>query len=175
MPSNVPTIAELLAQCQRSAVHLEMRDQYGVAAEADEFRAWLDTGEVDVDPASPSWQPWVSLIGEATSRGVTVQRARIVSEPVTDYIRWEHAGTVVNVGAGEQVRWLPRRRASNLALPGNDFWLFDDRVVRWGFFSGAGALVGHEVTDDPAVAKLCAEAFAAVWELATPHDQYEIR
>lgn len=30
-----------------------------------------------------------------------------------------------NVKAGEEVRWLPRRQASDLALPGNDFWLFD--------------------------------------------------
>lgn len=175
MPSNEPTFTELLAQCQRSAVHLEMRDQYGVASETSEFQAWLDTGAVDLDPVSPGWQPWTSLVAEATARGVQVQRARIVSEPVTDYIRYEHASTSVNLGAGEQVRWLPRRQAATIALPGTDFWLFDDRIVRWGFFSGDGAMVGHEVTDDHTAAKLCADAFAAVWERAIPHDQYRIR
>ncbi|WP_069766212.1 DUF6879 family protein [Streptomyces sp. LUP47B] len=174
MPSSESTIAELMADCTRSAVHLEMRDHYGVAEEADDFRAWLETGRLDTDPASPDWAPWVGLVSQVRSRGVAVRRARIVSEPVSDYIRYEHASTVVNLLAGEDVRWLPRRRASDLALPGNDFWLFDDQVIRWGYFSGNGAMIGHETSDDPAAAKLCSEAFAAVWDRSIPHDQYDI-
>ncbi|WP_432045248.1 DUF6879 family protein [Streptomyces asiaticus] len=174
MPSSIPTITDLIAHCTRSAVHLEMRDHYGVAAEVEEFREWQQTGNVDTDPGSPGWAPWVEAVTSAVARGVVVRRARIVSEPVTDYIRYEHASTAVNVHAGEQVRWLPRRHASDIALPGNDFWLFDDHLIRWGFFSGNGALIGHEISDDPAAVKLCAEAFDAVWARATPHDQYQI-
>jgi hypothetical protein len=97
-----------------------------------------------------------------------------VSEPVTDYIRYEHAGTVVNLGAGEDVRWLPRRQASTIALPGNDFWLIDGRLVRWNHFTGDGASAPGEITDDPDAARLCADAFEAVWSRATPHDEYKI-
>lgn len=175
MSSSEPTFPELLSGCQRSAVHLEMRDQYGVSDEADGFSTWLRTGQRDTDPSSESWASWVELISRAVARGVTVRRARVVSEPVTDYIRYEHAGTVVNVAAGEQVRWLPRRRASDIALPGNDFWLFDERLIRWNHFTGSGAWAGQEITDEPAAAKLCAAAFEAVWARAVPHDQYEIR
>lgn len=174
MSLSVPTLAELVDGCTRSAVHLEMRDHYGVAAEAADFRAWLETGRLDTDPDSPDWAPWVDLVSRTVARGVAVRRARIVSEPVSDYIRYEHASTVVNVSAGEEVRWLPRRRASEIPLPGNDFWLFDDRIIRWGYFSGDGALIGHEVSDDPAAVKLCMDAFAAVWDRAVPHSQYEI-
>ncbi|WP_156727858.1 DUF6879 family protein [Streptomyces apocyni] len=174
MSLSVPTLAELMDGCTRSAVHLEMRDHYGVAAEAADFRAWLETGRLDTDPDSPGWAPWVALVSRTVARGVAVRRARIVSEPVSDYIHYEHASTVVNVNAGEEVRWLPRRRASGIALPGNDFWLFDDRTIRWGYFSGDGALVGHEVSEDPAAAKLCTEAFDTVWARAVPHSQYEI-
>jgi len=174
MSSIVPTIAELMDECTRSAVHLEMRDHYGVAAEADDFRTWLETGRLDTDPRSPDWAPWVDLVSRAVARGVAVRRARIVSEPVTDYIRYEHASTGVNLHAGEQVRWLPRRRASDIALPGNDFWLFDDQVIRWGYFSGDGAMIGHEVSENPAAGKLCAESFEAVWARAIPHGQYQI-
>ncbi|WBB59498.1 hypothetical protein O7599_28615 [Streptomyces sp. WMMC500] len=175
MSSSEPTFPELLTACKRSAVHLEMRDQYGVSDETDGFSAWLRTGQRDTDPESESWASWVGLISQAVARGVTVRRARIVSEPVTDYIRYEHAGTVVNVAAGEQVRWLPRRRASDIALPGNDFWLFDERLIRWNHFTGSGAWAGQEITDEPAAAELCAVAFEAVWARAVPHDQYEIR
>lgn len=97
-----------------------------------------------------------------------------MSEPVSDYIRYEHAGTQVNIGAGEQVRWLPRRQASDIALPGNDFWLLDDRLIRWNHFTGAGASGGGEISEDPAAANLCAEAFEAVWARATPHANYGI-
>ncbi|KPI20084.1 hypothetical protein OK074_7633 [Actinobacteria bacterium OK074] len=169
-----PTIAELMAGCTRSAVHLEMRDQYGVTAEADDFRAWLETGQLDTDPRSPGWAPWVDLVSHTVARGVAVRRARIVSEPVSDYIRYEHASTIVNVHAGEQVRWLPRLRASDISLPGNDFWLFDDQVIRWGYFSGNGAMVGHEISESPTAVKLCTEAFDTVWSRAIPHDQYQI-
>lgn len=174
MPPNVPSFDELLSGAQRSAVHLEMRDAYGVTSEADDFARWKSTGERDSDPGSPYWAPWVTLIRSAVARGVVVRRARIVSEPVSDYIRYEHAGTVVNVEAGELVRWLPRRRASDIALPGNDFWLIDDRLIRWNHFTGDGASGGGEISEDPAAARLCADAFEAVWARATPHEDYKI-
>ncbi|WHM35805.1 DUF6879 family protein [Streptomyces sp. BPTC-684] len=175
MPQNVPSFAELLDSAERTAVHLEMRDAYGVAGEAADFACWKRTGERDMDPGSPDWAPWVELIRRTVARGVTVRRARIVSEPVSDYIRFEHAGTPVNLAAGEQVRWLPRRRASDIALPGNDFWLIDDRRIRWNHFTGDGASGGGEFSEDPAAATLCASAFEAVWVRAVPHEDYKIR
>ncbi|MGA5411222.1 DUF6879 family protein [Streptomyces lavendulocolor] len=175
MQPSVPSFTDQLRSARWSAVHLEIRDRYSVDNEAEDFRAWQQTGQRDIDPTSAYWESWVNLVQEASARGVAVRRARIVSEPVTEYIRYEHAGTVVNLLAGEQVRWLPRRRASDIALPGNDFWLFDDRIVRWNHFTGDGASAGQEVSEDPAAAKLCATAFESVWARAVPHDQYEIR
>lgn len=174
MSSSVPTFHELLDGAERSAVHLEMRDSYGVASEVDAFTRWKRTGELDADPKSTHWAPWVELIRRTVARGVAVRRARIVSEPVSDYIRYEHAGTIVNIRAGEQVRWLPRRSASDIALPGNDFWMIDGRLIRWNHFTGDGASGGGEVSEDPAATKLCADAFEAVWERAIPHDDYKI-
>ncbi|WP_427920818.1 DUF6879 family protein [Streptomyces sp. cg40] len=174
MSQNVPSFTELLDGAQHSAVHLEMRDAYGVAGEADNFGHWQRTGERDNDPESPYWASWTSLIRRTVARGVVVRRARIVSEPVSDYIRYEYEGTPVNIGAGELVRWLPRRQASDIALPGNDFWLLDDRLIRWNHFTGDGASGGGEISEDPAAAKLCAEAFEAVWARATPHEDYQI-
>jgi hypothetical protein len=174
MPSSVPSFAELFAGARQSAVHLEMRDSYGVTYEADDFARWQETGRRDVDPGSPYWGEWVALVQDAVARGVVVRRARIVSEPVTAYVRYEHAGTVVNLGAGEQVRWLPRRQASDIALPGNDFWLFDGRLIRWNHFTGDGASAGGEISEDQAAAQLCAGAFEAVWARAIPHEEYKI-
>ncbi|RAG81228.1 hypothetical protein DN069_33920 [Streptacidiphilus pinicola] len=171
------TFAELLAAAQHSAVHLEMRDGYAVGDEADEFAHFQRTGHVDLDPTARWWPAWLGLVREAVGRGVVMRRARIVSEPVTDYIRWEHASTLLNIQAGEQVRWLPRRKAFDLALPGTDFWLLDSRLVQFHNWTGDGdwhPIEPKTWTEDAAVVKLCADAFEQVWDRATPHDQYTV-
>jgi hypothetical protein len=170
MAATIEEFAAFFVRAQRSAVHLEMRDGYMPSDPA--FIAWkagtpLEDREIV--------RIWHDLIGKAVARGVVVRRARIISEPVTDYIAWEHSVTAsTNIAAGEQVRWLPRRQASDLALPGNDFWLLDDDVVMWNHFTGDGESAGKEVTEDPAAAKLCSSAFEAVWERGIDHERYQL-
>ena len=166
----IEEFGEVLARAQRSAVHLEMRDNYTRSDPA--FIAWkAGTPMEDRETV----RLWHEVICKVVARGVVVRRARIVSEPVTDYIAYEHWVTAsTNIAAGEQVRWLPRRRASDLALPGNDFWLFDDTLVMWNHFTGDGEPAGKELTEDPAAAKLCASAFDAVWERAIYHEEYRL-
>ncbi|MFC1406560.1 MULTISPECIES: DUF6879 family protein [Streptacidiphilus] len=171
-------LADLFKEAQHTAVHLELRDLYAVDHESAAYKAWRregHRGEEGMDPDGPYWGTWTRTVREAVARGVAVRRARVVSEPVSDYIRYEHSGTAVNLAAGEEVRWLPRAQASDLLLPGNDFWLFDSTTVRLGLFSGDGALVGHEVSTDPGLAQLCDEAFQRVWERAVPHEEYKIQ
>ena len=93
---------------------------------------------------------------------------------MSDYIRFEWAGTGLNIASGEDVRWLPRRQASRIALPGNDFWLFDRERVLFNHFTGDGRFAGHELTTDAEAVRLCGSAFEAVWSRATPHDHYKI-
>jgi hypothetical protein len=72
------------------------------------------------------------------------------------------------------VRWPPRRHASGLALPSNDFWLFDDSSVVFRHFAGNGELApdDKEFTNGPVVVKLCADAFEV--RLATRHPAREV-
>ncbi|MYZ38057.1 MULTISPECIES: DUF6879 family protein [unclassified Streptomyces] len=173
---NTATFAELLADTHHTAVHLEMRDLYAVGDEADDYAAFLQTGVPNLDPARSFWPQWMPLVQGAVARGVVMRRARIVSEPVTDYIRYEHAITPLNLQAGEDVRWLPRRRASDIPLPGNDFWLLDERVVQFHHFTGTGdwATDGKERTTAPAAVALCTTAFETVWERSVPHEKYTV-
>jgi hypothetical protein len=160
----------LISQCQRSAVHLETRDQY--MPRDPVYLDWLAGKDIDAPQAH---RDWYDLVRATVARGVCIRRARVVSEPVTDYIRHEHWLTSsLNIAAGERVRWLPRRRASDLALPGNDFWLLDDRLVRFIHFAGDGEYLCDELTDDAAVAALCSRAFEQVWERATDHRDFRL-
>ncbi|MEV6251307.1 DUF6879 family protein [Streptomyces sp. NPDC051742] len=168
-----PSSEDLLDSAQHHALHLELRDVYAVEEEREVYDTFLRDGSVPADD-SEYWSGWLPLVERTVARGVKVRRARVVSEPVTDYIRFEHAITDANLRAGEQVRWLPRHRASTLALPGNDFWLIDNRLVRWNLFSGDGQALEPDHTEDPQAIKLCVEAFRAVWDLATYHAAYRI-
>lgn len=88
-------------------------------------------------------------------------------------MRFEYEATpAANLAAGERVRWLCRRNASNLALPGNDFWLIDDRVL-FNLFSGDGRWIDVELAADPDVVEFCASAFDAVWERGRDHNDYQ--
>ncbi|MFJ4805953.1 DUF6879 family protein [Streptomyces murinus] len=77
-------------------MHLEMRDSY-----------MRDDPYKPVDRTS-WWRPWLDVVTEATARGVAMRRLRVVSEPLSDCIRYEYDGTFTNVEAGEDVRWLPQ-------------------------------------------------------------------
>ncbi|MBV6697343.1 hypothetical protein KV557_09425 [Kitasatospora aureofaciens] len=174
MTQNVPSFAELLDSAQVSAVHLELRDQYSVAEEATELAKWRRGEAVDVDPDSEYWHGWSDLVRRAVARGVEVKRARVVSVPVAEYVRYEHHITSVNLAIGEQVRWLPRSEASTLALPGNDFWLVDHRAVRFNLFDGPGVALEPQYSEDPTVIALCATAFEAVWERGVEHEKFTV-
>ncbi|CAN3978727.1 DUF6879 family protein [Kitasatospora purpeofusca] len=165
-------VREQLAKARRSAVHLEMRDSYML--DDPEFIAWQNGKRLDPADRESWWRSWLDVVAEATGRGVVMRRLRVVSEPVTDYIRYEYDVTFPNVAAGEDVRWLPRSRAGDLLLPGLDGWVMDDEVVILHHFTGDGqwAAAKMEVRTDPELAERYLTAYEAAWERATPHAEY---
>ncbi|MEV4095658.1 DUF6879 family protein [Streptosporangium saharense] len=172
MATAVPSPVDLVRGAGRSAYHLEMRDGY---MRSDPwFVAWREGRAEDFQQRKA--RPWLDLIREVTARGVEVRRLRIVSEPVSEYIRFEYDTTASNVEAGERIRWLPRRRASDLALPGNDCWIIDGETVLFNHFTGEGEVSpeGKELTTDPAVVKLCVTGFDSGWERGIDHEEYRI-
>ncbi|MGP3958162.1 DUF6879 family protein [Nonomuraea sp. 3N208] len=162
--------SELLAKCERTAFKLETRDQYMTSDPG--YLAW-EAG--DPDGAVLSYADWTATAKAAVDRGVSMRRVRVISEPVSTYISFEHAVTPgVNLAAGEEIRWLPRRLASDLLLPGNDVWIFDDRLVQFCYFAGDGAWVANDENESPIVVRQCATAFAAAWDRATDHKEYTV-
>ena len=168
--AKVPPFSELIAATTRSAVHLELRDSYD--PDTPQYAEWL-AGKPRPVPAN---QEWFDFVREHTARGVRFRRARIVSEPLSDYVRFEHEATSgLNIAAGEEVRWLPRKLARSLSVPVNDYWVFDGQRAQFNYFSGPGKFLDTRLSDDPEIAKQCAVAFEAVWERAIPHQDYQLR
>jgi hypothetical protein len=79
----------------------------------------------------------------------------------------------VFVEAGEEIRYVSRRRLPTVPLPGSgDFYVFDDELVLFLHYAGNGTNVAFETTDDPATVQACSRAFATVWDRATPACDY---
>ena len=163
-----PSFADLLAGSTQSALKLEFRDQYMTDDPA--YLAWRAG---NVEQAVREYAGWTEIARATTSRGVEIKRVRVVSEPMSDYIAFEHAVTSgVNIIAGENIRWVPRPRVSTVALPGNDVWIFDQATLQFYLFAGDGQFVGNEVSSDPQAVKLCLSAFDAAWERGIDHEHY---
>ena len=168
MTVSMPSLDELLSSAGRRALHLELRDLYAGSAA---YEAWLAGTEFD---RRSLYAPWVDRLAPLVSAGADIRRARVVSEPVTAFIRFEYEITPeANLAAGERVRWVPRRAISTVAVPGNDFWLVDD-VVLFNLFSGDGEWIDTEVVRDAAAVSFCERSFEEVWGRGVDHAEYEI-
>ena len=159
----------LLTTFDRESIHLEARDSYGTAIELPYMAKW----EAD-EPDDLEWlQDWCATLRKHVASGKAVRRARVVSEPLSDYQRWSYSIAHPMVDAGEDIRWVPRRLVSSIAFPGNDFYLFDDRLVVFLIYAGNGLAVDKVTSTDPGDIQLCQSAFEAVWKLSVPHRDYK--
>lgn len=162
----LPKLADLLLAAKRRALHLEMRDTY---ARTPRFDAWKAGRTSDRREADAEWH---ALLAPLVQHGGDIRRLRIVSEPITEYVRYEYEVTpLANLAGGEAVRWLPRDQASDLRLPGNDFWLIDDALL-FNLSGGDGEWLGVQVNDDPGVIAFCADSFETAWARAVDHGNY---
>ncbi|MGW0969934.1 DUF6879 family protein [Streptomyces sp. NPDC002516] len=162
----------LFARYKHDAFHLELRDDYSVPGEETPFRNWLRGRDVDHSYLAP----WTQLVRQCTARGMTIRRVRVITEPVTPYIQWEHALTSLNVEAGEDIRWLPRHllpQTITLPFGGSDWWLFDDQLLAIGHFDSVGRVLGSQVVLAPDAVAACVALRNELWTAAIPHTDYK--
>lgn len=115
----------LLREFNQQAIHLETRDAYGTEVGLPHMARWI-AGE----PDDLTWlEEWCTALREHAAAGKSVRRARVVSEPLSEYQRWSHSIAHPMVSAGENIRWVPRREVSSIAFPGNDFFVLDNRLI----------------------------------------------
>lgn len=163
---------QLFESFTQDAFHLELRDDYSVPDEDSPFTSWLRGEMVDYS----YMQSWTQLIRRVTEQGKTVRRVRVITEPHSPYIHWEHATTALNEEAGEEIRWLPRHRLPDgvtFPVEGNDWWLYDDRLLAVGYFDPEGRVLGSKIIEDPATVAQCVHLRDVLWAAAIPHSEYK--
>lgn len=160
---------DLCRGIKTSFVHLETRDAYGTEVELPHMAKWR-RGEPD-DFAWLGW--WLEMLHGHRAAGRTCQRARVVSEPLSDYQRWTMSHAELFVDAGEDIRYVARPQLTHVALPGSgDFYVFDDETVLFLHYAGNGTNASFEVTDDIRTVQTCSAMFDDVWKLAIPVREY---
>jgi hypothetical protein len=157
-----------LFRASRRAFHLELRDDYRVEDEEVHFRKWLKG-----DPDDFGWRTeWLSFIRTVTAGGVVVERARVVTEPHTDYVRWELALDPQNIGAGENIRYLSRCNVKDIVFPVEDCWLFDDERLVLSLFKPEGGSGGFSREHDPGMIRQYRVVRDQVWSRAVSYAEY---
>jgi hypothetical protein len=150
------------------AIHLELKEAYGVIEEDEPYRRFM-AGEDD----DFAWRvAYFGLIRDVTARGVAVRRVRLVTEPLNDYARFLLHITPGNIAAGEDVRYLPRTRAAGIEFPDEDCWLFDGTTLILLLYHPDGRSDGFYVQDDPDMAERYRVASEQAWARATPYADY---
>lgn len=142
---------------------LEFRDHYEIDRKL--FDAWRANDREFLERRRVANE---ADIGGLPEKGINYRRVRIVSEPLSEY----QTMAVEIANPREQLRWLPRPKAAAIVLPVNDSLIRDDLVV-FNLHDGNNESVGALLSTDPAVVKLCAEAFEQAWSLGIPNGTYK--
>jgi hypothetical protein len=129
-----------------TAYRLETLQRYDVSYEEQTYAAFLAGSPVPPDTAKNAW---TAMIAEASAAGKSFRRVHVVSEPLTDYLRYELGWSYgPNVAAGEDIRILPGQPGA-LGLPDHDYWLFDSRDLWVMEYDADGRFLHSEQVNDP--------------------------
>lgn len=160
----------LFQECRYTAFRLETLQVYDVGYEREAFSAFMADGELI---ESDSQQEWDRIV----RRGPQYRRVHVVTEPLTDYVRFECACAYRrSVRAGEGVHILPiQEGAWPEGIPQYDFWLFDSQhLVRMHYTADGTMLTPELVTESQEIVRANVVRDRAL-HLATPFTEYEKR
>jgi hypothetical protein len=160
--------AELFSTFTHTAWRYECQGTYHEPAEAEPLRKF-QAGEHD----DLVWmRDWLDNVRAATAHGRHFQRVRVLTSPLTPYLRWEMRLAAANADAGEDVRVLDQLEALLLRLPSVDFWLFDNEAAAVMHFGECGfssaTLYSLKDTNDAAVVRTCRAIRDDAWANARP-------
>jgi len=154
---------------EHSAFRLETLPVYSVPEEADDFQRFL-SGESLPISMNEEWCDWTR---QQTLLGKTLQRVRVISLPLSSYLRFEIDWRYVysNV-AGEEIYLLEKSKIPADMLSLADFWLFDGRVLVRLRYDSNGHFIAEEADIAASSISIYREAATSLLSLGTPLKQF---
>ncbi|MER5359829.1 DUF6879 family protein [Streptomyces sp. NPDC002785] len=153
---------------KHTAWRLETRRGYASDRQDPDFQEFLATGSSPCDPN----EPWFVNIRTQTAAGKTVGRVRIADNPPTTEQLFLLNYARHNAAVGEDIRYLWREDADRAALPAEDFWIFDSRIVALLHFDDQDNLLSFELITEPAEVVRYAIVRDAAMHQAVPFNQF---
>lgn len=157
-------------ECRYTAFRLETLQTYDVGYEEEAFARFLAGGGTLTTESQKEWERLVSA-------GRHFQRVHVVTEPLTDYVRFECAWAYrASVRAGEDVRVLPvAEGAWPEGVPQCDFWLFDSQHLVCMNYTTDGTMLTPELVTEPEEIVRANAVRDRALHLATAFTEYEKR
>lgn len=172
IPPGSPAFRDRFEQFRYSVFRLETLQSYGNSGEDPALEAF-QAGHPHL--VTPGKQRWTAMIRANAHAGRTLQRVHVVTEPISDYLRFELTwGYGPNVEAGEDIRIIPVAEGDPWPadLPHRDYWLFDARELYDMHYESDGTWLGTEpVTDPDRIVQACTWRDAALFH-AVPWSEY---
>lgn len=163
----------LLARFERSAWRLELQGWYDEPDESELLAQWLADG--DPLPTLNWFADWPEWIAKQVAAGKRFERVRVLTDPLTDYLRWQlDVITEPALAAGEDIRLLPAAVAAKLELGAADFYILDDRQVVVLDFD-QGRVIGARLLDAAAELDTFRAIRATAWDHAVEFGEYDTR
>ncbi|MDT9690224.1 hypothetical protein Q5762_18130, partial [Streptomyces sp. P9(2023)] len=119
---------------------LETLPQYLVPQEAEEFAAFREGRLVPYTGSS-----YAERVSRQRAEGKRNGRVHIVTQPLSDYLRFEFRYYGVHVLAGDEIRILDVTDRPNPLEGVQDFWMFDLAEVVLMNYEADGAQISREV------------------------------
>jgi hypothetical protein len=156
-------VLERASRVEREMFRLETLPAYDVAYELDAYQRFLSDNAVDLTPGQ-----WQEMIAGHVEAGRSCRRVHVVSQELSDYLRYEIAGPYArSAAAGEQIRLLTTETGTwPEGVPTYDFWLFDDEVWIMDYAPG-GRFERLYIDDDPDVVNEHRQAAVTAWAAAS--------
>jgi hypothetical protein len=177
VPVSEQEIYEAVEAFKSTAFRLETLPQYAVPQDVERLRVFRETGQPPARTTETS--PWLGLIARTTAAGRRWSRVHIVSEPLTEYLRFELLAYRDNASAGESIRIADRDTHAALAHLTEDFWLLDGdgdhSVAVLMRYDADGHFLGAERAEHPDTVARCRAERDLALALAVPLDEYLVK
>jgi hypothetical protein len=134
-------LEKYLRNAKKSLFRYEALQDYSAEDGTKLVRDFLKTGDIGPKASESEWWNWIKKLNDS---GITTKRVRMVTEPMTDYTKWElSALKEASEYSGDEIRVIGKE---DLSLVVQDFWLIDDTFPFLMYYGNKGKYIKSKLS-----------------------------